>query len=316
MKKSKIISVASEVPSKKIHNNDFTKMGLDTNDEWIRSRTGIETRYICDQEKNESILSLSSNAAQRAILKAKLSPNDIDMVIAATSTPPESAFPSLAARVQAECQIKMGPAFDISAACSGFNYALFTAEQFIATSQAKHILIVAADELSKLIDWKDRSTCVLFGDAATAVIVSQSEEQGILYSKIYANGKQAHILTGDTKNKISMDGKQVFKNVLNVSLPAINEALAHCKLTLDDITFVIPHQANQRIMDKLKEKLNLKNSQLISIINKYGNTSAASIPLALDKSLEKNKIKKNDILLMIGFGAGFTWGLNLVKWLA
>ncbi|MEK9658011.1 MAG: beta-ketoacyl-ACP synthase III [bacterium] len=310
--KTKILSIGGALPQKTLTNNDFIKLGLETSDEWITTRTGIKKRHICSN--SNEIIQISTKACEQAIKNSPLTNKDIDLMIVATSTAPYSGFPSLACHLQNNLQLNPIPAFDISAACTGFNYALTIGQQFIENNTAKNVLIVAADALSSLVDWKDRSTCILFGDAAAAVILSQSKEQKILYSKLFSNGSDTGILTGDKENKIKMKGKQVFKNAVQYCISTIEECLEKTKLTIESFTHIIPHQANQRILDQLKLKLSIHDDQLISTVANYGNTSAASIPYALYELHKKNNLKKGDKIMMIGFGAGFTWGINLVEW--
>lgn len=313
--KAKIKSVYGVFPSKVIQNNDFvTKYGLDTSDEWIKSRTGISQRYIC--KKNEDIVYLATNAAKGAIKKANINVNDIELILVSTSTSPYSGFPSLACLVQKELKMNHCPAFDINAACTGFSYAITIAQQFIENQQYKNILVISADTLSDLIDWTDRRTCILFGDAAGAVILqaTSNKNSGILFSEIKADGQQANILTGDKKHHIHMDGQRVFKTAINYCLPAIKNALNKTGLNLKNIKYIIPHQANQRILDQIKLKLKLSDTQLISSITNYGNTSSATIPTTLNLLDQKNQLQKDDILMLIGFGSGFTWGINIIKW--
>lgn len=309
-KTSKISGTGFYIPNKIVKNSDFVQWGLETTEEWITSRTGILERRICE---NESTSDIAFFAAENALQNSGLTPDKIDAVIVATSTPDYDGFPSVACQIQARLGLKNIPAFDISAACSGFNYALTTAHQFILTDSAKHILVVGADSLSKIVDWKDRGTCILFGDAAGAVILSNSDSNGILYSKLFSDGKESSILYVENKH-IKMEGKAVFKTAINAVIPAIENALKETNLSPEDVTYFIPHQANTRIIEKISEHFQFQNGKTLTNIQYLGNTSAASIPTALAQHNEKNPFKKNDILVLVGFGAGFTWGVTILKW--
>jgi len=308
-KSSKIIATGLYIPKKVVLNKEFVTWGLDTSEEWILERTGIRERHIC--EDNETTSDLAFYAAQDALKKAALKPEQIDLVIVATSTPDFDGFPSVACQIQSRLGLRPIPAFDLSAACSGFSYALSVANQFIQTGTATHALVIGADALSKIVDWQDRGTCILFGDAAGAVILGPSETGGILYSRLYSDGKEAKILYVENK-KIKMEGKAVFKTAINAVLPAIEEALQKTNLKPEDISYFIPHQANKRIIEKIRDHFNFPSAKTLSNIETLGNTSAASIPTVLAECADH--FKSGDILLLVGFGAGFTWGVTILIW--
>jgi 3-oxoacyl-[acyl-carrier-protein] synthase-3 len=323
-----IIGLGKALPKKVVKNADFVAMGLDTSDEWITDRTGIKERCIADTETSTS--DLAYLAAVDAIADAKLQPEDIDLLIVATSTPDYPVFPSTAALLQHRLGLKTVGAFDVSAACTGFSYALTIATQFVQTGFAKNVLVIGADCLAKFTDWTDRSICVLFGDGAGAAVVSQVKPGfGILASSMQANGENSDVLivpAGGSKKPISqealdnkenfikMNGKVVYKLAINYIVPAIETALAKAGLTAKDINFFVPHQANLRIIKYACDKLGLNEDQVYVNLQKYGNTSAASIPIALAEAKQKNILKQGDILVLAGFGAGFTWGTNIIRW--
>jgi 3-oxoacyl-[acyl-carrier-protein] synthase-3 len=328
MKAAGIIGVGKALPSQIITNEDIKNMGLDTTDEWIVTRTGIKERRIAD--KNTTTSDLAYLASAEAIKNAGLKPDDIDLLIVATTSPDYPVFPSTACLVQNKLGLKTVGAFDISAACTGFTFALTTGAQFVQTGFAKNVLVVGADCLSKFVDWQDRSVCILFGDGAGAVVLSEVKPGfGVLSSDIHANGADAMSLivkAGGTKEPITkelidekkhfiyMDGKAVFKLAVNRIIPTLNSALEKAHLKDTDINFFIPHQANIRIIEAARERLKLKPEQVYINLDKYGNTSAASIPIALAEVTEKKLIKEGDIVATVGFGAGFTWGANIIKW--
>lgn len=323
-----IIGVGKSVPKKVIKNDDLIKMGLDTSDEWIFERTGIKQRHIASE--NESTSDFAYLAALEAIESAQIKKEDIDLIIVATSSPDHLAFPATACIIQEKLGLRHIAAFDISAACTGFTTALTTGTSFIQSNLAKNALIIGADCLSKLINWEDRSTCILFGDGAGAVVLSEVPSNfGILSSTLHSDGSAAPLLgipCGGTKkpfsqevldNKeyfIEMDGRAVFKKAVQELVPCIKNNLQKVGLSTNDINFFIPHQANVRIIDYAREKLKLDKNQVYINIEKYGNTSAASIPIALCEAYEKKLLSPGHILVLAGFGAGFMWGSNIIKW--
>ena len=313
---SKITGVGSFLPEKILTNHDLEKI-LDTTDEWITSRTGIKERHIVGS--NESTSDLAFKAARDAINNAGIDANQVDLIIVATTTP-DKIFPSVACNVQAKLEIKNCPAFDIQAVCSGFIYALSVADNFIKTNSAKNILIIGADSMSRITDYSDRGNSILWGDGAGAVILSASNEKGILSTHIHADGQHEqllHVPKKNTKDKdqqtIEMNGSQVFKIAVNTLDQIVDEALIANNLKKEDIDWLVPHQANIRILEATAKKLDMSMEKVIVTIDRHGNTSAASIPLALDEGIKINKIKKGHLLLMEAFGGGFTWGSALIR---
>ena len=313
---SKIIGHGSYLPTKILTNKDLEST-LDTTDEWIFSRTGIKERHIADG--NETTSDLAYMAAMEAIKFAEINANDIDLIILATTTP-DKIFPSTACTVQAKLGIKC-PAFDIQAVCTGFIYALSIADKFIKTSSAKNILVIGADRMSSITDYKDRSNAILWGDGAGAVIINSSKEPGILSTHIHADGMYEDMLyvpkSSERKKEtetIQMQGNQVFKFAVNTLDQIVDETLSYNKLQKSDIDWVVPHQANIRILEATAKKLDMSMSKIIVTIDRHGNTSAASIPLALDEGIKVGKIKANQTILMEAFGGGFTWGSALIKY--
>ncbi|MFT5171472.1 MAG: 3-oxoacyl-[acyl-carrier-protein] synthase-3 [Candidatus Marinamargulisbacteria bacterium] len=323
-----IVGVGKYLPPKIVTNQNIVEMGLDTSHEWIVSRTGIEERRIAEPGVGSS--DLGAKAGRLAIENAGLSPDDIDLIIVATTSPDYPSFPSTACLIQKKLGLRNIGAFDLAAACTGFNYALTTGAQFVKTGFAKKVLVIGVDCLSKLVDWQDRSICVLFGDGAGAVVLGEvAEGQGILSSVLHADGNEANILkipAGGTANPITpqglakkenfifMDGKSVFKVAVRHIVPAVESALKKADLSAADIDCYISHQANIRILDYAQKKLGLTSDQVFVNIQKYGNTSAASIPIAITEAAEQNKVSQNDVVALAGFGAGFTWSAIILKW--
>ena len=312
---SKIIGVGSYLPKNILTNKDLEE-SLDTTDEWITSRTGIKQRHIVS--KNEATSDLALEASLMAITDSGIDKDDIDLIIVATTTP-DKVFPSTACILQAKLKIKECPAFDIQAVCSGFIYALSIADNFIKTNSAKNILVVGADSMSKITDYKDRSNAILWGDGAGAVILSASDNLGILSTHIHSDGKFENLLHVPKKNDsslgdtIEMQGSQVFKMAVNTLDKIVDETLLANNLQKKDIDWLVPHQANIRILEATARKLDMDMSKVIVTIDKHGNTSAASIPLALDQGVKENKIKPGNLILMEAFGGGFTWGSALIR---
>lgn len=322
-----IIGVGSALPKKKMTNDDFVAMGLDTSDEWIFSRTGIKTRYVAQEETTAS---LAVDAAKKAIKNANIKTDEIDLIIMATSTPDYNCFPNTACLVQKELGINGAAAFDISAACSGFVYAIDVVKNMMISKHYRKALVIASDVLTKYCNWKDRSTVVLFGDAAGAAVIGPVDEGfGILNSRIHAKGsdfdklivsvgggkEQLNIMNIDSEDRfIKMNGQAIFKFAVNTIIDLMQETLAEINLTSKDINWLIPHQANKRIIEYAQNKLGLSEDRVYVNIATYGNTSAASIPLAIDEAYQAKKIKKGDIIVTVGFGAGLTYGANVIKW--
>lgn len=322
MKYARITGTGSYLPDKILTNADLEKM-VDTSDEWISERTGIRKRHIAGD--GETTCDLVENAAKQAIKAAGITNSDIDLIIVATTTP-DKIFPSTACLLQERLKIHGPPAFDIQAVCTGFVYALGIADKFIRTGSAKCALVVGADTLSRIIDWTDRSTCVLFGDGAGAVILQADDEPGILTSHLHADGKYYDLLmvpegvsqgydrVKEGKAYIHMQGNEVFKVAVNTLGRIVDETLAANKLKKTDIDWLIPHQANIRIIQATARKLKLPMERVVVTVDQHGNTSAASIPLALDVAVRDGRIKRGETLLLEAFGGGFTWGSTLLKY--
>lgn len=317
MRNAVITSTGSYSPEQQVTNKDLEKT-LDTDDAWILSRTGISSRSIAQAHETTSYM--AAKAAEQALADSGLDKDDIDLILVATCTP-DQFFPSVACNVQHALKIKKPiPAFDISAACSGFVYAMDIARQYIATGTAKNILIIGSESMSRVVDWSDRSICVLFGDGAGAVILSASERPGILGSVLHSAYDEEKLLElenttfGTQQATINMRGNEVFKIAVNIMGDVVNEVLKESKLDKSDINWLIPHQANIRIIQAIAKKLSLPMSQVIVTIANQGNTSAASIPLALDYSIRNNKIKRDEVLLIESFGGGMTWGAMVIRY--
>lgn len=321
--RSEIIGHGHYLPANEVTNDDLAKT-VDTNDEWISSRTGIKSRHIA--AKDEYTSDLAYHAGEMALKTAGLTAQDLDVVILATVTP-DNTTPATSAKISAKLGVKTGtPAFDISAACSGFIYALTMADNMIRLGQAKTALVVCAETLSKITDWTDRNTCVLFGDGAGAVIMRASEgegtsaDTGILATKIYADGTQFENLlttggvsTTQTAGHIWMNGKEVFKSAINSLSQAAEEVMAMGGVKVEDLDWLIPHQANIRIISGVGHQLGVPDEKVVVTIDHQANTSAATIPLALSEYMEAGKIKKGDLVVFNAMGAGFTWGGALVR---
>ncbi len=322
---SVIKGTGSFLPSKILTNVDLEKI-VETSDEWIFQRTGIRQRHIVSGEETTSVL--ASNAARQALAASGLSSDDIDGVIVATTTP-DLTFPSVAVHVQAELNLPAKMAFDIQAVCTGFIYALSTAHSFIQSGQCKNILVIGAESMSSILDWEDRTTCVLFGDGAGAVVLGASEEtddkastpqRGILSTHLYADGRYKDILCtngGVSKTRstgvIQMQGREVFKQAVTLMHNIVEEALSANGFTGNDLDWLVPHQANIRIISATAEKLGLPMDKVVVTVEDQGNTSAASIPLALDLAVRDGRIQKNQLILLEALGGGLTWGASLLR---
>lgn len=322
MKYSRIIGTGSFLPDKILTNHDLEKI-VDTDDQWIQDRTGIKERHIAGD--NETTCDLAEKAARNAIESAGIDISEIDLIIVATTTP-DRIFPSTACLVQQRLGIHGCAAFDVQAVCTGFVYAVSIADKFIRTNSAKCALIIGAETLSRILDWTDRTTCVLFGDGAGAVILKADDEPGILSTHIHADGEYESLLTvpaGISQNYdllkegkafVQMKGNEVFKMAVNTLGRIVDETLEANNMKKTDIDWLIPHQANIRIIQATAKKLKMSLDRVIITVDKHGNTSAASIPLALDFAARKGCIKRGETLLMEAFGGGFTWGSVLVKY--
>ena len=316
---SKIAGTGSYLPEKILTNIELESM-VDTSDEWIQSRTGIAQRHIASDSQMASDLALE--ASSRALDAANLKSQDIDLIVLATTTP-DMIFPSTACILQEKLGITDGPAFDVQAVCSGFIYALATADMFVSSGKSKNALVVGAEIYSRIIDWNDRSTCVLFGDGAGAVVLSQSEQPGILSSHLHANGGYSKILAAPGSISggkiqgtpfIAMEGNTVFKFAVKALEEAASESLAANNLQASDIDWFIPHQANIRIIKSTAHKLGIPMEKVVTTVDRHGNTSAASVPLALDLAVRDGRIQSNQYVLLEGVGGGFTWGSILLRW--
>ncbi len=316
---SKIGGTGSYLPEKILTNQDLERM-VDTSDEWIRTRTGITQRHIAAD--NEMASDLALNASRQAMAAAGVTAGDIDLIIVATTTP-DVIFPSTACILQDKLGVNDCPAFDVQAVCSGFIYALATADMFIRAGKCRTALVVGTEIYSRILDWTDRSTCVLFGDGAGAVVLTQSDQPGILSSHLHADGSYSKILAvpgsicgGKVQGKpfVMMEGNVVFKFAIKVLEDVVREALAENNLEVSDIDWLIPHQANIRIIISTANKLGLPMEKVVATLDRQGNTSAASIPLALDIAVRDGRIKSGQLVLLEGVGGGFTWGAVLVRW--
>ena len=314
MKKfARIIGTGSYLPSKVVTNADLEKT-LDTSDEWITARTGIKERRIVT---NESACDLALEASKKALEMSEISPSEIDLIILATTTP-DKIFPATATMLQdrlgATC-----PAFDLQAVCAGFVFALTTAQQYIENGSAKNILVVGSEIMSKIVDWNDRSTAIIFGDGAGAVIVSSDNATGIKHSKLYSDGSYMSSLHVNNNRinelgTIEMAGNEVYKIAVKRLSDLAEKTLNECNMTSDDLTWMVPHQANIRIISAVAKRIDLPMNKVVLTLEKHGNTSAASIPLALDVAVRDGRIKKGDSLLFEGIGGGFSWGSVLVEY--
>ncbi|MFJ8520466.1 beta-ketoacyl-ACP synthase III [Lysinibacillus xylanilyticus] len=306
-----IIGIGKYVPEKVVTNFDLEKM-MDTSDEWIRTRTGIEERHFAADDQETSDLAVA--AAKEAIAKAGITPEEIGLILVATVTQDQN-FPSVACMVQEQIGAVNAAAMDQAAACAGFIYSLVTAKQFVESNAYKYVLVVGVEKLSKVLDWEDRNTAVLFGDGASAAIVGPvSEGRGILSFELGADGTGGKNLYLTQQDTIAMNGREVFKFAVRQMGESAVNVLEKAGLTKEDVDFLVPHQANIRIMESARERLELPPEKMSKTIHKYGNTSAASIGISLVDELEAGKIKDDDILVLVGFGGGLTWGAVTIRW--
>jgi 3-oxoacyl-[acyl-carrier-protein] synthase-3 len=320
MPHSRIAGTGSYLPERMVTNRELESR-IDTTDEWIVSRTGIESRHVAADGEMTSDLALQ--ACRRAMESAGVTPADIDLIICATTTP-DMVFPSTACILQDKLGVPAGcAAFDVQAVCTGFIYALATADKFVASGAHRCALVVGAEVFSRLLDWNDRRTCVLFGDGAGAVVVKPSEQPGILSSHLHADGSLGHILRvsagisgGEVRGHpfLEMDGQAVFKLAVRVLDKSAEEALEKNGFTAKDLDWFVPHQANMRIIDGIAQKIGLPRERVVSTVARHGNTSAASVPLALDEAVRDHRIKPGHLVLLQGVGGGMTWGSVLLRW--
>ncbi|SHE60060.1 3-oxoacyl-[acyl-carrier-protein] synthase III [Seinonella peptonophila] len=321
-----IIGVGAYVPEKKLTNYDLEKM-VETNDEWIVSRTGIKERRIAAKE--EAASDLAVKASKRALKQAGITADQLDLIIVATVTP-DMVFPATACLVQNQLGATKAATFDLSAACTGFIYGITTATQFIKTGVYQHALVIGVDCLSRIVDWEDRNTCILFGDGAGAAVLGPVEDgYGLLSFDLGGNGEGGDLLkveaggsrlpaseltVANKQHMIAMNGREVFKFAVRVMSKSTQKALDHAGLEKEDIDFFIPHQANIRIIESAMKRFGLPREKVVVNIDKYGNMSSASIPVALNEAIEQERIKKGDTLVLCGFGGGLTWGSTVIKW--
>jgi len=321
--RSVVRGVGSYLPARTLTNAELADM-VDTSDEWIVQRTGIRERHIA--AKGEKTSDLAIAAAKAALANAGMSVDEIDLVVVATSTP-DLTFPATATTVQAELGIMRGAAFDLQAVCSGFVYAMSTADQYLRSGDFKCALVIGAETFSRILDWNDRTTCVLFGDGAGAVVLERTEQpgtredRGILISRLRSDGRHKSKLFVDggpgstgTVGHLRMEGKEVFRHAVGMITDVIEEAYAATGYSSEDIDWFVPHQANLRIIDGSAKKLKIAPNKVVVTVDKHGNTSAASIPLALSTAVSDGRIKKGDLVLLEAMGGGFTWGSTLLRW--
>tara|TARA_R110002074_G_scaffold38995_4_gene105186 strand:+ start:254 stop:1225 length:972 start_codon:yes stop_codon:yes gene_type:complete len=323
MRRSVITATGSYLPKRILTNEELSTM-VDTTDEWIVARSGIRQRHIAADDELTS--DLATHAAKAALEMAGLDANDIDLIVLATATPDET-FPATATVVQKNLGMTRGFAFDVQAVCTGFLYALATADNFVKSGQVNRALVIGAETFSRILDWEDRTTCVLFADGAGAIILEAeegagtSDDRGILTSHLHSDGDKHDLLYVDggpsstqTTGYLRMEGREVFRHAVNNLASVVHEAMEATGLTTDDIDWLIPHQANKRIIDGTGRKLKLDPEKVVLTVDKHGNTSAASVPLALDEAVRDGRIKRGDLLLLEAMGGGFTWGSALVRW--
>ena len=317
---SRIAGTGRYLPAEVLTNDDLVRRGVETSDEWVRTRTGIGQRHVAAEGEATSDLALA--ASRQALAAAGLAPGDVDLIIVATTTP-DMIFPSTACILQDKLGSRGGPAFDVQAVCSGFVYALSIADGMLKSGAVRNALVVGADIYSRILDWTDRKTCVLFGDGAGAVVLVPSDEPGILATRLHADGSQRGMLCvpGQVRNGtvwgdpfVHMDGQAVFKFAVRVLTEVADEALAAAGMARSGIDWLIPHQANLRIMDATSKRLGIARERVVVTVDRHANTSAASIPLALDEAVRDGRIRDGQHVMMLGVGGGFTWGSALVRW--
>jgi 3-oxoacyl-[acyl-carrier-protein] synthase-3 len=321
--RSVIRGVGAYLPKRIMTNDDFAKV-LDTSDEWITQRTGIRQRHFAADDEMTSDLGIA--AAKQALVRSGISAQDIDLIICATATP-DRTFPATAVRIQAGLGITNGAAFDVQAVCSGFVYAMTTADNFLKTGLFKRAIVVGAETFSRILDFSDRTTCVLFGDGAGAVVLEAQpqkgtrDDRGILATRIRSDGRYEDLLYVDggpgstkTTGHLRMNGREVFRHAVQKISGVIEETLVETGYAAEEIDLFVPHQANQRILDGIAKRLNVSPGKIMTTLAKHGNTSAASIPLALNQAFEEHRLKEGSLVLMEAMGGGFTWGAVLARW--
>jgi 3-oxoacyl-[acyl-carrier-protein] synthase-3 len=321
--RSRVVGHGAYLPKTVVTNAELASR-VDTSDEWIRERTGIHQRYIAGPDEKTSDLALQ--AARNALMQAGMDAGELDLIVCATTTP-DQTFPATATALQARLGMSRGAAFDVQAVCSGFIYGLAVADNFIKAGQARTVLLVGAETMSRLMDWTDRTTCVLFGDGAGAVVLQASEgegtnaDRGVLNTKLYSDGRLSHLLYVDggpsstqTTGHLKMEGKEVFRHAVTNISASIVASVEAAGLQVSDIDWFVPHQANQRILDGTARKLRIDPAKVISTVALHGNTSAASVPLALATAVADGRIKKGQLVLLEAMGGGFTWGASLIRW--
>ena len=320
MRRAVVESIGHYLPNRIVENSEF-EATLETNDSWIRSRTGIERRHFAAE--NETTSDMGIKAAQAALANANCTVDDVDAIILATSTA-DLTFPSAATMVQNGLGMRHGFAFDVQAVCAGFLYALTTANSMIASGQANRILVIGAETFSKLMDWTDRGTCVLFGDGAGAMLISaqhdENSDRGILATALRSDGRYKDILYVDggislqTTGYLRMQGKEVFRHAVEKLSAIALETLEKAGLTTEDVDWIVPHQANKRILEGLSKRLRIPMDKVVMTVNNHGNTSAASIPLAMSVAVQDNRIKQDDIVVTGAIGGGLAWGTAVIRW--
>lgn len=324
---SRIIGTGSALPARAVDNSTLAatlaKDGIDTNDEWIRTRTGIESRYFADPDAGETTTSLALAAARRAVEAAGVTPAEIDLIIVATTTP-DMVFPSVACRVQAALGAPGCAAFDVQAVCAGFIYALNAADAMLRAGPYRCAVVIGAEVMSRVLDMKDRSTCVLFGDGAGAVVLRASADPGILAARMYADGRYDENVLGLTASLshgritgdpfLRMDGRQVFRLAVDGLVTSAREVADLACVRTEDVALFVPHQANLRIMTMVAQKLGIAPERMVRTVAEHGNTSAASVPLALDRAVRNGMVKPGELVLLQGVGAGMAWGSALIRW--
>ena len=318
MRRSVVLGAGSALPKRRVTNDELAKT-VDTSDEWIVERTGIRSRYVAGE--GETTASLAADAARRALAHAEVDPSEIDLIVLATATP-DQTFPSSATKVQATLGIPDCIAFDVHAVCTGFLYALSVADSMLRSGNARKALVIGAETFSRILDWEDRATCVLFGDGAGALVLGAEEgERGILSTRLHADGRHNDLLfvdggpsTTGTVGKLRMKGREVFRHAVVNLADVLTEVLEAAGLTAADVDWVVPHQANARILDATAKKLGLPSEKVVVTVGEHANTSAASVPLAFDTAIKDGRIARGDVVVLEAMGGGFTWGAAALRY--